>query len=236
MSVVRVAGVLAIGAIGAIGCYTPSLHEGVACTTDNRCPQGQSCDVVFHECASAPICTPPAISDTFDGMDPCGAWGRTFNAVDITMHDGVMSLRPQPMSGGGCSADDTIPFERQGVFLEVSHAPSNGEFALNLNTSIVTLGVVGGQMLVLDGATASGTGFTVPYRAEDMRWWRVRPVDTGVLGEVSPDGVVWTEIGILDITIPSDVSIELTTSTMATDPDAADLASLGVCPTNSHPP
>lgn len=228
----------ALATVPAVGCYTPTPHERLACSETQHCPSTQSCDPVFHECASFPICKTPIISDRFDGSEPCASWGSTYGNAEVDVKSGTLVMKPAPRSsGGGCRTNDPFRFGPEGMFLEVSTAAATGATGLSLNSGAVNIGIdFDGKTLILSG-TAPG-GRAMPYDPAEMRWWRVRPVADGVLGEYSRDGLDWHTLGTIAIDLGQVqvVGFDLGVATDADTPAASELASLGVCPDGTQEP
>src|SRR5262249_3113262 len=96
----------------AVACYTPTPHEGLACSEQQHCPQSQMCDPLYHECGTLPMCRSAPTADRFDTpVDDCGAWGRAFGFAASVVQGGVLSLTPTSTDTiGGCQAGDAMPF------------------------------------------------------------------------------------------------------------------------------
>ena len=71
-----------------------------------------------------------------------------------------------------------------------------------------------------------------PYDAIAMRWWRLRPVSTGIVGEYSPDGHVWTLLGSLTGTTPTGIRIDIGAGTdlQEASPGTGAFRHLDICP------
>jgi hypothetical protein len=219
----------------AAGCYQPTLPERLACADGGRCPGTQACDPVYGECASFALCAPPEVIDTFDGAEPCAPWGHTFGSAVVELRDGALALTPSPVSNGGCTVDAAIPFTPQGVFVEVAAVVDDGFTTFAIESGQAAVQVGGGQLILT--SSVFGESARVPYDADAMRWWRMRPTEAdGVLGEYSPDGVRWTRLGGVPIEPFLEVVFEVTVDTTVDAPGTAEFASLDLCPPGAQAP
>jgi len=223
--------------LGALaGCYDPTLPERVACSETHECPAGQKCDRAFEECASVPLCVQPSISDTFEALDapPCAGWGAAFGTATVEVRAGALALTPADASNGGCTTVAAVAFDRGGIFAEIAKVGPRTITALSVDNGYALI-VADGPELRLESSVVPDVA-RVRYRADEMRWWRIRPSNDGYVGEYSADGGAWVELGVVAFTVPGTVPFELAVKASGADPGTSEVASLGVCPPDSLPP
>lgn len=156
----------------------------------------------------------------------------------MRIEDGTLRVEPRPLTaeGNGCTVNEMLFGE--GVFVEVSrifaHPASSVFFRLfPIEPGIaVDAGFTAtvGQVTMLGGGSARGDAPFVPNQ-----WWRLRPdrLNDRVIGEVSPDGLRWEQVGEMPGAVP--VTIKLVIGAVITDmtaatPGAAAFEQVNVCP------
>ncbi|TMQ05699.1 MAG: hypothetical protein E6J91_39960 [Deltaproteobacteria bacterium] len=222
----------------ACGCYNPSPLEGLACSETDRCPGGQSCDAVFHQCVSSPLCRPPPIADAFDSkLPPCQTWGAQFGRAQVELQDGMLAITPlgDGQNSGGCQSSDPIAFEGDGIFVEVPQVlpPGHGFVLLSAQggSNAPTLGVEDDRLTLRIPARSIASA---PYDPVAMRWWRLRPdrAAGATIAEYAADGVHWKQLGIVDLEREPQINIQLIVGIDTVDPRpaTAHLDRLDVCP------
>jgi hypothetical protein len=218
------------------GCYDPTPPERVACSETAHCPQGQSCDRAYGECASVPLCLPVSISDTFDAVnaEPCAGWGTTFGTATVELRAGALALTPGASENGGCTTVAPFAFERGGAFVEVTKIGARTITAFSVDNGHAAI-VVDGPELRFESSVATDV-VRVRYRGDEMRWWRIRPSDDGYVGEYAPDGGAWVELGVVPFTVPGTIALEITVAAAGEEPGTSEVASFDVCPPDSLPP
>lgn len=191
---------------------------------------GAGCDVVFGVDAPSDLdpdggnggCRGPSLSSSFDGTDPCRPWAYP-NENTVLLAEGSGHLRIQTLvaqSGyGGCTAAIAIPFEDFGFFAEISSIADQpngytvfGFFVGNPTGELnVKLAAENGKIQLREVEPGTATHGELDYDPEQMRWWRLRPTSerTGIVGEVSSDGLAWAPVGTALGTVPAEVVIDL---------------------------
>ncbi len=209
------------------------------------------CHEVFgadHLDAGVPpgACTPPPTSIDFEApvpsdRDPCQPFGFRSGAgpgfAPLFRESGELVVAPEPLTaqGNGCSSNE-VPLGPEGVFVEVTsiftHVVSFVQFKYTVvePPGAVEIGFSANdaRVYLLD------TGNEVRYDAQ-ARWWRLRPTQDpgGVVGEVSPDGVAWREVGRRAGTPPAFIRIVLgagINDANAIAPGLARFEHVNVCP------
>ena len=138
----------------------------------------------------------------FPGPDPCLPWAHqdsSFNAM-IEEHDGLF-ITPAGEYGSraGCYGDAFVPFNGDGVVVEVSDVlrGDKGEYtalALSLDRSIS----MSNSQLIYQNNNGTNQFMRLLYSPDAMRYWRLRPDSTRmyVIAEYSDDGIDWTMLGV----------------------------------------
>src|SRR5664279_3648112 len=108
-------------------------------------------------------------------------------------------------------------FLRPGAFVEISQIlPPPGQTLLGLSTSSDNAGFIALSGMLVYSDT-SGTNATLPYNPTAHRWWRIRPVSTGTIAEVSANGTVWTTFAQSALKLGSPVVIAVYAQTDTND-------------------
>jgi hypothetical protein len=151
----------------------------------------------------APIttgCIAPGTGCAFPGGLPCSCFG-TAGFVNASLSESGGNLRITPNANtvgaqGSCLRNDT-PFGAGGAILEVSQvvAGAEGLTAMQVGggSNVFEISVRNGTLIAEDGA---GVVSMVQYNPTLMRWWRMRPLNSGVVYEHSPNGVTWAAWGM----------------------------------------
>ena len=167
-----------------------------------------------------PACVPQLLSDDFEDTTLCGAWGFP-GGLNRQMRQGGGSLIIEPALNGGngnCVSRVDAPFGPGGMFIEVAEvmppAISYTFFKLFWDDRevVLLLDSLGGLVLEHDGGRDP---IGAAYDPVAMRWWRLRPEPARIVGEVSPEGHTWTELGDVAITPPPRVRVDLHSGTFA---------------------
>ena len=89
----------------------------------------------------------------------------------------------------------------------------------------------GSNTLRFQDLASNDIGNVVTYTAA-TRWGRIRPIGTNMItGEYSTDRVQWMTLGMINVTVPVTVGVELTSGTNNTNVSgAAKFESLESCP------
>jgi hypothetical protein len=136
------------------------------------------------------------ITDDFTGPTACEPWGNPFtnNNNTVIEHDGVLEIVATTQLAAGCTSKGTFAFPRHGAFLRVSSVTTTdfAYSAFNLGDDD-TLTEINGELKYESGDAVHMYG-SVPYYAEEMRWWRLQTDGTTVTASYSPDAQTWTEL------------------------------------------
>jgi hypothetical protein len=179
-------------------------------------------------------CLSPGYGDDFVEITPCQQFGTPmFTNGSLNVSNGQLTITPNPntQTSIGC-VRASATFTRPGAFAEISQIlPSPGETTLVVATSSDTAGFLAFNGLLAYDDT-SGVTASVPYNPTAHRWWRLRPVSTGTIAEVSPNGMVWTTFAQSGLMLGSATTIEMSVQTDDTDatPGTAVIQGIDVCP------
>jgi len=135
-----------------------------------------------------------------------------------------------PGAHGNCTENGSVPFGAAGVFVEVETAPSAASAYAYLAVYGAPSGlqarftVKGGQLQLLPATAA--------YDPSAMKWLRLRPDPTGIVGDYSADATVWTHFAVVSGAAPAMVRIDLGAGTDNAEmsPGVATFSHLDVCP------
>jgi hypothetical protein len=227
--------------VGVFGCYAPTPREQLPCSETGHCPPDQSCDPVFHVCASEPVCETPSINDAFEPSpgDPCTSWGHVYGNAIVDGTDRGLTITPRPLQGasGGCDADREVALGLGGVFVEVAAVLANpGGYTGFAITELpgVEIDVIDGRIEIGEFIAGSVPTVRAPYDPIAMRWWRLRPDHAAhaIIGEHSPDGVHWTILGTVDVEPPMTTAVQLSAGLDddIANPGTSVFASFNLCP------
>jgi hypothetical protein len=198
-------------------------------------------DATPDAAGSVPGCANGALPEAFTNPTACQPWGdANMTLAGVTEGSGQLVVMPNSnaVSFGGCTAansDASTAFGSAGEFVEVAMALTGGPAytALNAyptNTGVSsTLDISGGFLKLLSGANSI---VAETYEPTSMRWLRLRPVVTGVEGDISADGVTWSAFGVVTGEPPAEILINFgagTTSGVAS-PGTAVFENLDTCP------
>jgi hypothetical protein len=187
------------------------------------------------------MCTSSGTMDTFQSNTPCNPWASfdSTNGAQTTQSGGKLRIAAPTVgtasSHGGCFALALSTFGPEGVFIAVESAltGSSSYTALTAYTAAgqaASIAVLGGVLLVsAPGSPAVAQKVYVPAQ---MKWWRLRPVAGGVIGEVSPDALTWTAVGTVPGVPPTQIKIDISAGTNAVEAAAgiAIFDNLSTCP------
>ena len=145
-------------------------------------------------------CVSPGNPERFPTQaQACLGWGGTGGAGAFTMVQSAGTLTITIPAGDaqaeGACAGTVVPFAH-GVFAEISQIT---------DSPVLTYleAISGSRDLSIQGSTSLGLTFyddftslvpELPYDPVAMRWWRIRPDETGTatVFETAPDGLMWT--------------------------------------------
>jgi len=184
-------------------------------------------------------CVTPDQSDTFDTAPACSAWGTqlTNNPAYQQIENGALVMLPVG-AAAGCESKALMPFARDGVFAEVAGIGTgtgqyNGlvAFADGQETDATALQITANPDVFHFLAYGQDRGF-ISYDPA-LRWWRIRPSGDRafVVGEVSADGQLWSEVGRDATPPPASIKAKLQSGLFGAGPATAmTVASFDVCP------
>jgi hypothetical protein len=174
------------------------------------------------------------------GSTPCAPWA-TFDATRATVVQSSGKLRITPSQStltthGGCIATALTGWGPEGLFVAVEDA-LEGSSSYTALTAYVALGTAS-QIVVRNGMIEvwnPGIGValaSVVYNPVAMKWWRLRPVGTGVTAEYSADALNWVFLATVLGTPPSQIRIDIGGGTNSQELAAgtAVFDNLNVCP------
>lgn len=186
-------------------------------------------------------CMASGTSDTFQGNTPCSPWA-TFDSTggaQTTQSGGKLRVaEPTASTGathGGCIQIGTAAWGPEGAFIRVEQALAGlGSYtaltAYVASGTPATIVVENGTLIVR--APGGMTVASKVYDAQQMQWWRLRPVAGGVIGETSPDALTWNAIGMVPGPPPAMIRIDISAGTSGVQAAAgtAVFDNLNVCP------
>lgn len=186
-------------------------------------------------------CSSSGTMDTFQGNTPCSPWATfdSTNGATTTQMGGKLRVaEPAASTGsshGGCFATGLTAWGSEGVFINVEQALV-GVTSYTALTAYVAAGTA--ATIVVENGTMivrSPGGMTVgsrTYVPAQMQWWRLRPVANGVVGETSPDALIWTAVGTVVGVAPTMIRIDISAGTSGVEAAAgtAVFDNLSVCP------
>jgi len=205
------------------------------------------CDALFGldgvtviDAAPPPVdasdCQTAAITDTFSrpGEQPCDLWGVALG--DTSIANGELVAVPETDGAqSGCDARAAEPLVASGVFVEVPQIGTHPDEYTFL--TVYTTPDTGPAWSITAGGGnisfgADGDTTMIPYDPTGARWWRIRPSAGVMVGELSPDGLTWTTLGVSSDAPPMTVSPKLGIGAGGGEPTTteAHFAQLGVCP------
>ncbi len=189
---------------------------------------GSGSDVLATGCAS------PGYGDDFNEAVPCGKFGTSnvFQGMIATSNGQLtMTMNPNTAASLTCSRTGAA-IGPAGVFVEVVQAlPGNSQTTLSLISDDGAgwgWSVQHGNLLFSDPDGSR----SFSYDATQHRWWRLRPLGSAVLGEVSSDGKTWTTLVTSPNTLPATLNLDFgvfETEPVA-NPGTAVFGGIDVCP------
>lgn len=187
-----------------------------------------------------PMCISSGTMDTFTGSTPCSPWA-TFDETRATVVQTGGKLRITPSQSsqgthGGCFATGLSNVGPEGLFVAVEDA-LEGPTSYTAMTAYVAFGTPA-QIVVRNGTiqvTNPNNGIALVaavYNPVAMKWWRLRPVSTGVAAEYSADALNWVSLATVLGTPPSQIRIDIGagTTTQELAAGSAVFDNLNVCP------
>jgi hypothetical protein len=198
-------------------------------------------DAAMHDVTplpDAPSCTSDttSIQDDFTTSTPCSSWGgSSANLATIMQGGGMFSISPSvAVAGthGGCAENGSMQFGPHGLFIEVTSVVTGQTAYTNLNAYAAPSGL--NSTLVAKGGVLSllGSSAQIPYDPTAMRWWRLRPTASGVIGEYSADALSWTMLGVVPGQPPAMIRLDFGAGTDNPEPTpgTAVFHNLDICP------
>jgi hypothetical protein len=203
---------------------------------DHVGPSEAGIDVPIAPRLDASTCAMPVVFDAFESGTACSSWGYPFGTAALA--NGDLVLLPDAMGSAGCVSQVPFPFGDAGIFIAVDAVGTGpGQYnslVLFWDTGLTqptSIQVQDGGIAMVDRArTMLGSG---AYDPVAMRWIRLRPSfdRTEVIGETSPDGIAWKELGHEPRTAPATIRAQLQSgSNSVTSATAMRVASFDVCP------
>jgi hypothetical protein len=188
----------------------------------------------------SPACISSGTMDTFTGNTPCSPWA-TYDETRATVVQTGGKLRITPSQSvltthGGCFATGLSNWGPEGLFVAVDDA-LEGSSSYTALTAYVALGTAS-QIVVRNGMIEvwnPGIGVALVstiYNPVAMKWWRLRPVTTGVTAEYSANALDWVFLATVLGTPPSQIRIDIGAGTNSQElsAGAAVFDNLNVCP------
>ena len=184
----------------------------------DRLPTTQdAADLRPHEDAfdAQPItCTSPVINTELDNPMPCLAWGMAYADLGATITGGPSGITISPQnqlnSIAGCYSINNQPFGIAGVKAHVTDVLDGADTytVLQIHGPDLQVRATGHGTVVF--GTTSEVVIGAPVLVQPPMWFRMRPIGTTtIIGEVSPDDTIWTELGTATLTVPATVGVEL---------------------------
>ena len=187
---------------------------------------------------SQPQCVSSGIMDTFQGNTPCSPWATSDSSGAQTTQNGGKLRIAGPTAAtsathGGCIQIGLAAWGPEGVFVNVDQTMAGGYTALAAYVASGTSSTIvvenGNIILRVPGGALA---VSKVYEPTEMRWWRLRPVTGGIVGETSADALTWNMIGTIPGTPPAMIRIDLSAGTtgIVTGAGTAVFDNLNVCP------
>lgn len=214
-----------VGLTGAVwivcaGCFSlPSRPTGNEPTPDAPNADAPNADAPD---ALNGTCVPAIPADQFTGGAPCAAWST--NATSgLTVTNNTLEIRPVLQGAAGCVSDTAEQFMPQGIFVEISSV-IDGTTDYTVFKQFPEVGGQAAASFVIDGnrtlsffddlVDTNNAVKSVTYDPTTMRWLRLRPSGNVVTGDISPDGLSWTELArTAPATIPAKVLLQIAAGT-----------------------
>lgn len=208
----------------------------------------------LDEVQDRPVCTNSLVSDDFEAPSPvCGTWGTVSDAdLILSRYDGTLMIAPKEgvEEFSDCHEMASIPFEPEGVFVELALVPMHayGNFQLETfdtltspdPTSDTSINFSATHIEVVDQKSCSPGPCTSfldgSFAPEVMKWLRYVPSadKTALVVQYSTDGLAWSELATRDISpaVASYVRVTLGGGVAlgSIAPTPVRYESLGLCP------
>ena len=176
--------------------------------------------------------------DDFISPVPCGSWGMiSGNTYPTNIVNKELVIDVNGMPGGanysGCIGRAGVDFADAGIFIEVTKILNTGggftvvhAYGIDNSTQAAILASIGDVHMIDTNNNPVGS----PTNDPSMKWWRLRPSNSRLVGEVSPDGQVWTLLGSVP-DAPGMVKLDFGAGANdKTTMGSARFAKLNVCP------
>ncbi|MEO8841055.1 MAG: hypothetical protein ABI591_22645 [Kofleriaceae bacterium] len=179
-------------------------------------------------------CLSPGYGDGFDEIQPCAQFGNSMvvnGGMNVSNSQLTITPNANSQTSIGCNRSSAT-FTRPGTFVEISQIlPQPGQTLLGITSSVDNAGFVA-FMGLLAYTDTSGADVAQPYDPIADRWWRIRPISTGTIAEVSANGTAWTTFARSSLMLGSPVTIALYAQTDTNDPTpgTAVIQGIDVCP------
>ncbi|HEY6035445.1 MAG TPA: hypothetical protein VIV58_14330 [Kofleriaceae bacterium] len=179
-------------------------------------------------------CLSPGYGDTFVEALPCNAFGTPVATNGgLSTSNGTLTITPNANANTmvGCQRTNAA-FGEAGAFVEVSQVlPAPGQTALLVEVGTQMAAIIVTPPFIAFFDPSANTVMT-SYDPTAMRWWRIRPVTSGLYAETSPDGKTWTRFASTSGMVGGTgiVAIFGQTDTTNAAPGTAKIEGIDVCP------
>jgi len=154
----------------------------------------------------------PTFRDTFDGPLVCSQWDSKYDDTGTTVvEDGMLKITANANSVAGCKKNTSLPFGKGVTAVVPEVVRGAGAYTVlqihDANLQILASGE--DNKLRFQTSASADIGTPVTYAAT-MKWWRIRPGASAIVGEYSTDGTNWIMLGSQITTVPTLIGIEIT--------------------------
>jgi hypothetical protein len=182
---------------------------------------------------AAPSCAAPIIDDTFSSVQLCAPWGTSFMNAGAAITEGGSLVIDFSMvnANAGCLTSASVQLGSYGTSVEVAHAITGQDAytALQLGDIDRSISVLNGQLELATKSVATVYA-SIAYDPVAMRWWRMRAVPGAIVGDYSPDGVIWTPLGSAPTTLAPTRMVVMAGVVTVPSADQAKFTHFIVCP------
>ena len=185
------------------------LHADAAVAATDASDGGITVDAASD---AATACASPILYEGFAGALPCAAWGNSYaSGTQLAQANGMLTVTPSATAGsvGGCVTPQNNYSFGRGVTVRVNEVLQGaGAYTImQVHGADLQMDVIGGA-LQLENASGTSAYASTAY-SSIMKWWRIRPSGSSMIGEYSTDGVSWTLLATRAVAPPLQIGVEI---------------------------